>query len=64
MTVIQMSGQELTRLRIMIDLADGRIAAEAAAALMGWGASGFPAASSLLCRRRNGLDFAQARWPE
>jgi hypothetical protein len=35
MTVIQMSGQELTRLRIMIDLADGRITVEATAALMG-----------------------------
>lgn len=34
MTVIQMSGQELTRLRIMIDLADGRLTVEAAAALM------------------------------
>jgi hypothetical protein len=31
MTVIQMSGQELTRLRIMIDLADNRIRIEAAA---------------------------------
>ena len=37
MTVIQMSGQELTRLRIMIDLADGRITVEATAALMGLG---------------------------
>jgi|SRR5208283_3031114 len=37
MTVIQMSGQELTRLPIMIDLADGRITVEAAAALMGLG---------------------------
>lgn len=32
MTVIQMSGQELTRLRIMIVLADGRITVEATAA--------------------------------
>jgi hypothetical protein len=37
MTVIQMSGQELTRLRIMIDLADGRITVGANAALMGLG---------------------------
>src|SRR5271169_6490952 len=37
MTVIQMSGQELTRLRIMIDWADGRITVEATAALMGLG---------------------------
>ena len=37
MTVIQMSGQELTRLRIMIDLADGRLTIEAAATLMGLG---------------------------
>src|ERR1700688_3208350 len=37
MTVIQVSGQELTRLRIMIDLADGRITVEATAALMGLG---------------------------
>jgi hypothetical protein len=37
MKVIQMSGQELTRLRIMIDLADGRIIVEAAAVLMGLG---------------------------
>src|SRR5271168_1214435 len=37
MTVIQMSGQELTRLRIMIDLADSRITVEATAALMGLG---------------------------
>jgi hypothetical protein len=35
MTVIQMSGQELTRLRIMIDLADGLVGG--AAALMGLG---------------------------
>ena len=34
MTVIQMSGQELTRLRIMIDLVDGRLTVEAAGALM------------------------------
>jgi hypothetical protein len=37
MTVIQMSSQELTRLRIMIDLADGRLTVEVAAALMGLG---------------------------
>jgi hypothetical protein len=37
MTVMQMSSQELTRLRIMIDLADSRISVEAAAALMGLG---------------------------
>jgi hypothetical protein len=37
MTVIQMSGQELTRLRIVIDLADGRLTVAAAAALMGLG---------------------------
>jgi hypothetical protein len=35
MMVIQMSGQESTRLRIMIDLADRRITVEAAATLMG-----------------------------
>jgi hypothetical protein len=37
MTVIQMSGQELTRLHIMIDLADSRTTVEAAAVLMGLG---------------------------
>ena len=37
MMVIPMSGRELTRLRIMIDLADGRITAEVAATLMGLG---------------------------
>ena len=48
MMVIQMSGQELTRLRIMIDLADGRITAEVAATLMGLGGRpGFPAAASI-----------------
>jgi hypothetical protein len=34
MTVIQMSGQELTRLRIMIDLTDNRIRIEVAASLI------------------------------
>src|ERR1700692_2789502 len=61
MTVIQMSGQELTRLRIMIDLADGRLTVEAAAALMGLGQRqvfrlrrGFAAdgASALISRKR------------
>ena len=33
MTVIQMSDRELTRLRVMIDLADGRLTTETAAAL-------------------------------
>jgi hypothetical protein len=37
MTVIQMSDRELTRLRVMIDLADGRLTLEAAATLMGIG---------------------------
>ena len=37
MTVIQMSDRELTRLRVMIDLTDGRLTAEAAAALMSIG---------------------------
>src|ERR1700722_9970895 len=35
MTVIQMSDRELTRLRAMIDLADGRLTLEAAGMLMG-----------------------------
>jgi hypothetical protein len=35
--VIQMSDRELTRLRVMIDLADGRLTVEAAATLMGLG---------------------------
>jgi hypothetical protein len=65
MTVIQMSGQELTRLRIMIDLADNRITIEAAAALMGLGRRpGFPVASCLQCRWRTGPDFRQACSPE
>jgi hypothetical protein len=37
MTVIQMSDRELTRLRVMIDLADGRLTVEAAATLMSVG---------------------------
>jgi hypothetical protein len=37
MTVIQMSARELTRLRVMIDLADGRLTVEAAATLMSVG---------------------------
>jgi hypothetical protein len=37
MTVIQMSDRELTRLRVMIDLTDGRLTPEAAATLMGLG---------------------------
>ncbi len=54
MTVIQMSGQELTRLRIMIDLADGRITVEATAALMLGGArfSGCVVLSLLMAHRR------------
>jgi hypothetical protein len=35
--VIQMSDRGLTRLRVMIDLADGRLMVEAAATLMGLG---------------------------
>jgi hypothetical protein len=34
MAVIQMSDRELTRLRVMIDLADGRLTVETAATLM------------------------------
>src|SRR3984957_18070815 len=37
MTVIQMSDRELTRLRVMIDLTDGRLTREAAAMMMGFG---------------------------
>jgi hypothetical protein len=37
MTVIQMSDRELTRLRVMIDLGDGRLTLEAAGTLMGIG---------------------------
>ena len=37
MAVIQMSTRELTRLRVMIDLADGRLTVETAATLMGMG---------------------------
>jgi hypothetical protein len=37
MTVIQMSDRELTRLRVMIDLADGRLTPAAAGTLMGIG---------------------------
>jgi hypothetical protein len=33
MTVIQMSDRELTRLRVMIDLADGRLTVEGSAAI-------------------------------
>jgi hypothetical protein len=35
MTVIQLSVAELSRLRVMIDLADGRLTVEAAGTLMG-----------------------------
>jgi hypothetical protein len=63
MTVSQISGRELTRLRIMIDLADNRITLETAATLMGLGrrqvfrprrafsADGAPA---LISRKRGG----------
>lgn len=37
MTVIHMSDRELSRLRIMIDVADGQLTVEATAALMGLG---------------------------
>ena len=37
MAVIQMSDRELTRLRVMIDVADGRLTVEAAATLVGLG---------------------------
>ena len=37
MTVIQMSDRELSRLRVMIDLADGRLTVDAAATLVGLG---------------------------
>jgi hypothetical protein len=61
MTVIQMSDRELTRLRVMIDFADGRLTVEAAATLMSLGrrqlfrlrrafVSGGP--SSLISRKR------------
>jgi Winged helix-turn helix len=37
MTVIQMSDRELSRLRVLIDLADGGLTIEAAASLMSMG---------------------------
>jgi hypothetical protein len=37
MTVIRVSQQELNRLKVMVDLADGRVSVDAAAALMGLG---------------------------
>jgi len=37
MTVVSMSKQEFSRLRVMIDLADGRLTAESAGTLMGIG---------------------------
>ena len=37
MTVIQMSHRELSRLRVVVDLTDGRLTVEAAAELMGVG---------------------------
>jgi hypothetical protein len=37
MTVIQMSDRELTRLRVMIELMDGRLTPDAAGTLMGVG---------------------------
>jgi hypothetical protein len=46
MTVIQMSDRELNRLRVMIDLSDGRLTLEAAGTLY-WPSPGFPALSSL-----------------
>jgi hypothetical protein len=42
MTVIEMSEQELTRLRVSNDLSDRRLAVEAAARLMGVGRSNAP----------------------
>jgi hypothetical protein len=60
MTVIQMSDRELSRLRVMIDLGDGRLTLDAAGTLMGIGrrqvfrlcrafeASGAPAVVALL----------------
>jgi hypothetical protein len=47
MTVIQMSDREMTRLRVMIDVGEGRLTPEAAGTLMGTPA-GFPASSHLL----------------
>ena len=63
MTVITMSCNELTRLRVLIDVADGRLSVADATGLIGVGRrqvyrllDGFP-------RRRAGwVDFAQA-WP-
>ena len=37
MAVIQMSGRELTRLRVLIDLSDDRLTVEAAGRLLGLG---------------------------
>ena len=37
MTVIQVSDRELSRLRVIVDLVDGRLTVEAAATLMGIG---------------------------
>jgi hypothetical protein len=39
--VIQMSDRELTRLRVMIDLADDRLTVDAAATLTGLGLTAF-----------------------
>jgi hypothetical protein len=48
MTVIQMRDRELTRLRVMIDLSDGRLTPAVAGTLMGIGRrQGFPPPSSL-----------------
>ena len=71
MAVIQMSERELSRLRVMIDLADGRLTVEAAGALMGVGrrqvfrlSRAFAAAGELgLVSRKRGRPSNRRRTP-
>ena len=65
--VIQMSDRELTRLRVMIDLADDRLTVDAAATLMGWvgvrfivSAGRFLRMARPVWRRANAADRATA----
>jgi hypothetical protein len=64
MTVIQVSQRELSRLRVMIDLSDGRLTVSAAGELMGIGRRQV----FRLCRafegRASGIALQEARTPE
>jgi transposase len=62
MTVITMSRNELTRLRVLIDVGDGRLSVEDATGLIGVGRRQIYRLLGAFRARPRGSDFAKA-WP-